>query len=653
DNCGIADKTIDLSDFTCASVGDHTVTLTVTDESGNTASGTATVTVVDRIAPVLTCQNYTVTLDASGNATVSVDDLIESVSDACGVSTKVASQTSFTTAHIGANEVTVTVTDIHGNESICTATVTVVDNSDKTAPEAICQDITVELDADGNVSVTADQIDNGSYDSEGEVTLSIDKTTFDCSHIGTTQVVTLTVTDEAGNTSTCTANVMIEDVTVPTVITQDITVELDAGGNVNITADQIDNGSNDNCGIADKTIDLSDFTCASVGDHTVTLTVTDESGNTASGTATVTVVDNIAPTIVCQPVTITLDENGNGVIDITQVLASSEDNCEVDQQSVSQTTFTNSDLGENTVTITVTDIHGNTSTCEAIVTVIEDKEVEVEEDGEVNIEVEDEIVEIEDPENGTVTVEEDGSITYTPDEDFVGEDDFTYTTRDSEGNTTTVTVVVKVLPKNEPPVVEDAEVTISENSPVGLEVHTMVAKDENSAGEDATDELTYEIIDGDPDAIFTIDPITGVITVADNLYLDYERTPVHELLVEVLDLEGERATAVVIVNVENVADVPVTPKKGVSPNNDGVNDTWFIEGIDDYPDNIVKVYNRWGSLVFETKGYKNEGGNAWDGIAKSGLMTSRTGVPDGTYFYFIDLNGDGKNIKTGYIVIKR
>jgi hypothetical protein len=61
-------------------------------------------------------------------------------------------------------------------------------------------------------------------------------------------VVTLTVTDANGNTSTCDATVTIEDNIAPTAICQNITVQLDATGTVTITSAQIDNGSSDNCG---------------------------------------------------------------------------------------------------------------------------------------------------------------------------------------------------------------------------------------------------------------------------------------------------------------------------------------------------------------------------------------------------------------------
>lgn len=82
---------------------------------------------------------------------------------------------------------------------------------------------------------------------------------------------------------------------------------------------------------------------------------------------------------------------------------------------------------------------------------------------------------------------------------------------------------------------------------------------------------------------------------------------------------------------------------GVSPNGDGINDTWIIEGIQQYPASEVQVYDKWGDMVFSKTGYNND----WNG----GQM------PDGTYFYLIKLNtangAGGKDTFTGSLLIKR
>src|SRR5213078_14099 len=173
-------------------------------------------------------------------------------------------QSAFTCANVGANTVVLTVLDNNGNSSTCSSTLTVEDHI---APIALCQSITVQLDASGNASITAAQIDNGSSDACGIASLSLDQSSFSCANVGANTVV-LTVLDNNGNSSTCSSTVTVEDHIAPIALCKSITVQLDASGNASITAAQIDNGSSDACGIASKSVAPSSFTCANVGANT-------------------------------------------------------------------------------------------------------------------------------------------------------------------------------------------------------------------------------------------------------------------------------------------------------------------------------------------------------------------------------------------------
>jgi gliding motility-associated-like protein len=86
----------------------------------------------------------------------------------------------------------------------------------------------------------------------------------------------------------------------------------------------------------------------------------------------------------------------------------------------------------------------------------------------------------------------------------------------------------------------------------------------------------------------------------------------------------------------------------LTPNGDGVNDTWVIEGLDKFPDNFIQVFDKWGDLIFEEKNYNN----TWVARGRDGTI-----VPDGTYFYLLKVYSDifpgGKKVFTGSILIKR
>ena len=169
------------------------------------------------------------------------------------------------------------------------ATVTVIDT---TNPVAIAQNITLPLDANGQLVITPAQIDNGSYDN-CDFTLSVAPNSFSSVNVGDNTVI-FVIADASGNSHYTTATVTILDTIDPIVITQNITVNLDSNGSVSITPSQVNNGSTDNVQIASMSVSTNSFTCSELGANVVTLTITDTSGNSASEIATVTVADVIA-----------------------------------------------------------------------------------------------------------------------------------------------------------------------------------------------------------------------------------------------------------------------------------------------------------------------------------------------------------------------
>ncbi|RKD99768.1 HYR domain-containing protein, partial [Marinifilum flexuosum] len=374
DNCtviGASNLSLDVTSFDCSNIGFNTVSLTVTDEYGNSSTCTSIVTVEDKLAPNVLCQDITIQLEASGNATITPSQIDNGSSDNCTsimASHLSLDKSSFTCADVGVQTVTLTVIDDQSNSATCTANVTVQDNTD---PVAICQNITVQLDASGNVSITANDVDNGSNDACGISSTSIDVSSFDCSSVGNNTVV-LTVTDNNGNTSTCNSIVTVEDPIDPVASCTPITVYLDNAGNYSLTSTDIDNislGSTDNCTLT-KTVTPNSFDCTNLGANTVTLRVEGPNGKIDECTTTVTVVDNIDPIAKCQDITVQLDASGNASITAAQINNESTDNCTSSLAlSLDETSFDCSNLGANTVTLTVTDDSGNSSTCTATVTV--------------------------------------------------------------------------------------------------------------------------------------------------------------------------------------------------------------------------------------------------------------------------------------------
>ena len=94
---------------------------------------------------------------------------------------------------------------------------------------------------------------------------------------------------------------------------------------------------------------------------------------------------------------------------------------------------------------------------------------------------------------------------------------------------------------------------------------------------------------------------------------------------------------------------------GVTPNGDGAHDFFQVLGIENYPNNNMKIFNRWGVLIYETDGY-DDGTNVFRGISE-GRSTVRQGeeLPTGTYYYVLTFPAEnpGKSSYAGYLYINR
>jgi hypothetical protein len=187
-------------------------------------------------------------------------------------------------------EVSIANNDADENPYNFTLQGTPVDNVD---PIAACRDITIYLDATGNASITADDIDNTSTDACGIDSVAINMDVFDCSNIGLNTVV-LTATDNNSNTDTCHATVTVQDTVSPIArCVPTLDVDLSGDGTETLTAEDVDDGSTDACGIADLNLNrtIFDLDDRAEQDLSVTLTVADNNGNESSCTTQIVILE--------------------------------------------------------------------------------------------------------------------------------------------------------------------------------------------------------------------------------------------------------------------------------------------------------------------------------------------------------------------------
>ncbi|TDO04094.1 Ig-like domain-containing protein [Sunxiuqinia elliptica] len=186
------------------------------------------------------------------------------------------------------------------------------------------------------------------------------------------------IRDYCGNPATAVQVFQSKDDIPPEAICNSIEISVDENGQyqlTNVDIREIAQGSYDNCtSFDDLVLDFSPmiFDCEMVGKTaTGTLTVSDLSGNVSTCEATIIILDTFAPEITCQSVTLYLDENGQANLGVDDVLIGVDDNCGIDNITLSQTEFFCEDVGTQTEVITVTDIHDLSASCEFTVTVVD------------------------------------------------------------------------------------------------------------------------------------------------------------------------------------------------------------------------------------------------------------------------------------------
>jgi len=380
DNCAVSVERTGVPAGNFFPVGTTTITYTATDPSGNTAVATQTVTVADDTAPSITTGSLAFDSDA-GSCAAAVASLQTTADDNCGVSSLVGTRSDAAALNdpypVGSTTITWVATDIHGNTSSATQTVKVADHEN---PVVATADITTSNDP----GVCAATVDPNTTAADNCGLASLVGTRGDGLALtdpfpkGTTTISWL-ATDVHGNTSSATQSIAVNDTEKPT-ISAPASFTLETGPDATqcglVVLSVGDAAAQDNCEVTVERSGVPAGNFFPVGATTITHTARDASGNTASATHTVTIVDTTPPTITASNLSLETDP-GSCEANVASLGTTAGDNC-----GVNDLTGTRSDgaalaaafpKGTTTITWVATDIHGNTSSATQTVTVTDDE----------------------------------------------------------------------------------------------------------------------------------------------------------------------------------------------------------------------------------------------------------------------------------------
>lgn len=363
DNCGITSRSLSQSEFTCADLSAPvSVTLSVKDASGNETIKGVVVTVLDTISPVALPQNITVELDENGEVSLSAADVATLIgsnsTDNCSISeaSHSLSRMSFDCSNLGENEVVYTVQDQSSNSASAVVAIDVVDTS---VPVAMAQDVILDLNADGEATLSSSDVENGSSDNCGIVSSSLSKSSFTCAEIGVHTVQYL-VSDASGNSAQVDFSVTVRDQMAPTAtLVQNRIIYLDASGVASLSVAEMVESSSDNCGVALETLNKTAFDCSEVGVNAVSVLIEDNYGNSTFIDGQVTVADTTKPALNINAINLVLNNEGTASLTEAMLQAYASDNCGIAEVAIQKQLFSCENLGVSSTEVLVYDINGN------------------------------------------------------------------------------------------------------------------------------------------------------------------------------------------------------------------------------------------------------------------------------------------------------
>jgi len=344
-------------------VGTTTVTCTATDAAGNSANCSFTVMVTDDMAPSITCPSNITVPASQGQCAATVNYTTPNGTDNCAGNVAVvcvpASGSAFP---VGTTTVTCTANDGAGNSANCSFTVTVTDN---TPPTINCPSNIVTSTTAGQCAATVNYSTTASDNCSASVTVNCTPTSGSSFPVGTTTVNCI-ATDGSGNSANCSFTVTVSDNTPPTILCPNNIVTTTAPG-LCAAAVNYSISATDNCGgaVAVMSNPPSGSTFPK-GVTTVTAIATDQNGNTATCSFTVTVNDMEPPEIICSPIlVIGATPPGQSCATVDYPMPTATDNCPGVTVTCIPAPGSCFPLGTTTVNCVATDASGNTTSAES------------------------------------------------------------------------------------------------------------------------------------------------------------------------------------------------------------------------------------------------------------------------------------------------
>ena len=358
-------------------VGSTTVAYTAIDSSGNVSSADFVVTVVDNENPeIVGAPQDMVIIADEGVCIMLVMWDAPTFEDNCGIDTFAISRESGSEFLLGDTLVEITTTDIHGNSSAASFTVTILDQE---LPQVVDlpADMSVENDLDSCGAVVS-WIEPTSSDNCEVTSLTGNQINGGTYPIGIT-VVEYTVVDSSGNTNLASFQIEVLDTQLPELFAMpaDITqaTDLDScGAIVDWAAPQ----ASDNCDVLSFTSDHAPGDFFPKGTTTVTYSVLDTAGLLVTESFNVTILDQQLPSITAMPQSVTINSQ-NGLCGSMHAwdLPQSSDNCPDHVFSGSHQPGDFFEVGSTTVAYTAIDSSGNVSSADFVVTVVDNENPEI------------------------------------------------------------------------------------------------------------------------------------------------------------------------------------------------------------------------------------------------------------------------------------